>query len=150
LECQIQKDDFAHSKAVTRSNLWLGYALLQLIGIVGSKLSGSPSFSFDQIRKFHCFTTPERLKSQIIQNYIREVVLQSYKLVGSVDLLGNPIGIVENVGSGIKAFLKVTSDEVFGDSQTRGEGVKILGKTVATSTTGTIYIILMINLLDSI
>ncbi|OQR87871.1 hypothetical protein ACHHYP_07939 [Achlya hypogyna] len=136
LECLIQKEDIARSKAMAHSRSWLVNALMQLIGIVGSKLSGSPSFYFSEITKRHCFTTQDRLVSQLIQNYSRDVVMQAYKLVGSIDMLGNPVGLVEDLGSGIKAFLKVTTNEVLGDSQTRGEGVKILGKTVAKSGTG--------------
>ncbi|OQS07593.1 hypothetical protein THRCLA_00403, partial [Thraustotheca clavata] len=136
LECEIQKEDIARSKSMANSRSWLVNALMQLIGIVGSKLSGSPSFYFSSITLHHCFTTQDRLISQIMQKYQRDVVLQAYKLVGSIDMIGNPVGLVEDLGSGIKAFFKVTSDEVMGDSQTRGEGVKILGKTVAKGGTG--------------
>ncbi|KDO18815.1 hypothetical protein SPRG_15914 [Saprolegnia parasitica CBS 223.65] len=136
LECLIQKEDIARSKAMAHSRSWLVNALMQLIGIVGSKLSGSPSFSFSAITKRHCFTTKDRLVSQLVQTYSRDVVMQAYKLVGSIDMLGNPVGLVEDLGSGLKAFLKVTTNEVLGDSQTRGEGVKILGKTVAKTGTG--------------
>ncbi|KAG9415637.1 hypothetical protein AC1031_000020 [Aphanomyces cochlioides] len=133
LEMQIQKDDLA--RPIT-SRSWLVNALNQLVGILGSKISGSPSFHFDSITKRHCFTTQSRLQSQLIQNYTREVVVQAYKLVGSMDLIGNPVGLVGDIGSGFMSFLKVTGDELTGDSKTRGEGVKILGKTVATSATG--------------
>ncbi|KAF0696142.1 Aste57867_13088 [Aphanomyces stellatus] len=133
LEMQIQKDDLARPIA---SRSWLVNALNQLVGILGSKISGSPSFHFDSVTKRHCFTTRSRLQEQLMQNYTRAVVVQAYKLVGSMDLLGNPVGVVGDIGSGILSFLKVTGDELTGDSKTRGEGVKILGKTVATSTTG--------------
>ncbi|RQM11504.1 hypothetical protein B5M09_002137 [Aphanomyces astaci] len=133
LEMQIQKDDLTRP---IQSRSWLINALNQLVGILGSKISGSPTFRFAPITKRHCFTTQSRLQSQLIQNYTREVVVQAYKLVGSMDLLGNPVGLVGDLGSGIISFFKVTGDELTGDSKTRGEGVKILGKTVATSATG--------------
>ncbi|RHY34516.1 hypothetical protein DYB32_000896 [Aphanomyces invadans] len=133
LEMQIQKDDLTRP---LQSRSWLVNALNQLVGILGSKISGSPTFRFAPITKRHCFTTQSRLQWQLVQNYTREVVVQAYKLVGSMDLLGNPVGVVGDIGSGIISFLKVTGDELTGDSKTRGEGVKILGKTVATSATG--------------
>ncbi|KAJ0394778.1 hypothetical protein P43SY_008892 [Pythium insidiosum] len=104
--------------------------ITQVVGLIGSNLSGSPTLSFSEIVIARCFSTKERLQSQLIQNFVRQAVLQAYRFVGSVDIIGDPIGLVEDLGSGVIEFLKITKDEVLGDSQTRGEGVKLLGKTI--------------------
>ncbi|KAF1783297.1 Vacuolar protein sorting-associated protein 13, C-terminal [Phytophthora cactorum] len=55
------------------------------------------------------------------------------KLLEPADIIGNPIGLVEDLGSGVVEFLKITKGELTGDAQTRGEGVKVLGKTIVKS-----------------
>ncbi|KAJ0397743.1 hypothetical protein ATCC90586_008753 [Pythium insidiosum] len=112
--------------------------ITQVVGLIGSNLSGSPTLSFSEIVIARCFSTKERLQSQLIQNFVRQAVLQAYRFVGSVDIIGDPIGLVEDLGSGVIEFLKITKDEVLGDSQTRGEGVKLLGKTIVRTGAGTV------------
>ncbi|KAI9991312.1 hypothetical protein PInf_018993 [Phytophthora infestans] len=107
--------------------------LSQIIGLIGSNLSGSPTFSFSEIVIVRCFSTKQRLQSQLVANYVQQGVMQAYRLVGSADIIGNPIGLVEDLGSGVVEFLKITKGELTGDAQTRGEGVKVLGKTIVKS-----------------
>mmetsp|Transcript_26012 Transcript_26012/g.78204 ORF Transcript_26012/g.78204 Transcript_26012/m.78204 type:complete len:1066 (-) Transcript_26012:86-3283(-) len=45
----------------------------------------------------------------IIAHYRHEVLRQAYKIVGSIDLIGNPIGIVQGVSRGVKALVKESS-----------------------------------------
>ena len=107
--------------------------LSQIIGLVGSNLSGSPTFNFSEIMIVRCFSTKERLRSQLVANYVQQGVMQAYRLVGSADIIGNPIGLVEDLGSGVVEFLKITKGELIGGAHTRGEGVKVLGKTIVKS-----------------
>lgn len=136
LEYSITRKDIVSSTGGGRSVVF-GF-LSQVVGLVGSNLSGSPTLSFSEIVIARCFSTKQRLQNQLIQNYIRQGVLQAYRLVGSADIIGNPIGLVEDLGSGVLQFLKITKGEVLGDSQTRGEGVKVLGKTIVKSGASTV------------
>lgn len=137
LEYSITRKDIVSSTGGNGRSVIFGF-LSQVIGLVGSNLSGSPTLSFNEIMIARCFSTKQRLQNQLMQNYIRQGVLQAYRLVGSADIIGNPIGLVEDLGSGVMQFLKITKGEVLGDSQTRGEGVKVLGKTIVKSGASTV------------
>ncbi|KAL4145620.1 hypothetical protein PRNP1_013287 [Phytophthora ramorum] len=131
LEYSITRKDIVTSTGGGHSVIF-GF-LSQIIGLIGSNLSGSPTFSFSEIVIVRCFSTKQRLQSQLIANYVQQGVMQAYRLVGSADIIGNPIGLVEDLGSGVVEFLKITKGELTGDAQTRGEGVKVLGKTIVKS-----------------
>ena len=104
--------------------------IMSLLSILGSNLSGSPSLRFNEIVIHQCFTSSTSLFSQLEQSYTRQAVMQAYRVLGSTDLLGDPIGIVENLGSGVAQFFRITKGEVMGDTATRGEGFMVLGKTL--------------------
>ncbi|ETO77436.1 hypothetical protein F442_07368 [Phytophthora nicotianae P10297] len=131
LEYSITRKDIVSSTGGGHSVIF-GF-LSQIIGLIGSNLSGSPTFSFSEIVIVRCFSTKQRLQSQLVANYVQQGVMQAYRLVGSADIIGNPIGLVEDLGSGVVEFLKITKGELTGDAQTRGEGVKVLGKTIVKS-----------------
>jgi len=131
LEYSITRKDIVTSTGGGHSMIF-GF-LSQIIGLVGSNLSGSPTFSFSEIVIVRCFSTKQRLQSQLVANYVQQGVMQAYRLFGSADIIGNPIGLVEDLGSGVVEFLKITKGELTGDAQTRGEGVKVLGKTIVKS-----------------
>lgn len=137
LEYSITRKDIVSSTGGNGRSVIFGF-LSQVIGLVGSNLSGSPTLSFNEIVISRCFSTKQRLQNQLMQNYIRQGVMQAYRLVGSADIIGNPIGLVEDLGSGVMQFFKITKGEVLGDSQTRGEGVKVLGKTIVKSGASTV------------
>ncbi len=40
----------------------------------------------------------------IVQHYIRQGIKEAYKVVGSVEFLGNPVGLVNNIGDGMIDF----------------------------------------------
>ncbi|CAH0521643.1 unnamed protein product [Peronospora belbahrii] len=132
LEYSITRKDIVSSTGGGHSVIF-GF-LSQIIGLVGSNLSGSPTFNFSEIVIVRCLSTKQRLQNQLIANYVQQGILQAYRLVGSADIIGNPIGLVEDLGSGVVEFLKITKGELTtGDAQTRGEGVKVLGKTIVKS-----------------
>ncbi|KAH9104923.1 hypothetical protein AeMF1_019123 [Aphanomyces euteiches] len=53
---------------------------------------------------FHCFTSISLLVSSIRQHYTTQSLRQIYSLIGSAEILGNPLGLVSNLGSGVKDF----------------------------------------------
>jgi len=42
--------------------------------------------------------------SSVRKHYKAQLVQQLYKLVGSFEFLGNPVGLVNNLGTGVKDF----------------------------------------------
>lgn len=50
------------------------------------------------------FLSPLELFQRIGNHYIKQVLSQLYKILGAVAILGNPMGLLDSVGSGVRAF----------------------------------------------
>eukprot|EP01105_Mastigella_eilhardi_P015216 TRINITY_DN3464_c0_g1_i3.p1 TRINITY_DN3464_c0_g1~~TRINITY_DN3464_c0_g1_i3.p1 ORF type:complete len:3177 (-),score=766.16 TRINITY_DN3464_c0_g1_i3:378-9125(-) len=50
------------------------------------------------------FCSQERLTAIITQHYVKQLVAEAYKLVGSTEILGNPVGLFGNLGTGVTDF----------------------------------------------
>lgn len=90
---------------ITR-NPKVGFGVLKALTSIGSafvNFSNSP-LRFRELLIHHSFQNFQSMISQISKNYIRQGILQFYKILGSVDLLGNPIGFVDKVGVGVVEF----------------------------------------------
>lgn len=62
------------------------------------------SLNLNALHIYHSFTTRAFMFSTIQQHYVFQGILQIYALVGAADILGNPIGLVTNLGTGVKDF----------------------------------------------
>ena len=62
------------------------------------------SFSDPYIRH-HPFETSAFMLTDIIQHYTQELKGQATKILGSVDFLGNPMGLVNDVTEGISGLI---------------------------------------------
>ena len=89
------------------------------------------------------------LFSRLSSHYVRQLLRKFYKVVGSAALLGNPVGLFESVGSGVKAFFYEPiqglskGPEEFFDGLGRGAKTFLLNTTYgiansASKITGTI------------
>lgn len=76
------------------------YVLLKsnLVNIDGASLN------LNALHIFHSFTTRAFMFSAVQQHYTFQGILQIYALVGAADILGNPLGLVTNLGTGVKDF----------------------------------------------
>jgi hypothetical protein len=77
----------------------IGYTLFSNI----ASISDSP-LNFKELILTHTYSNPDTLVDLIIRNFASQGVLQFYKLIGSSDMLGNPVGFVNKLGSGIYEF----------------------------------------------
>lgn len=50
------------------------------------------------------FLSPQELLQRLGNHYLRQILGQLYKILGSITILGNPVGLLDSVGSGMKAF----------------------------------------------
>ena len=100
----------------------------KLIGTVGNiiaRISDSPLI-FKSIQKKNLFNNIYRISNILKSNYIKQGILQMYKFLGSSDLIGNPIGFIDNVETGLydlvnepkKGFSKGVTQ--FGKGMARG------------------------------
>lgn len=83
-----------------------GFGVLVLLSNFGSALanvSESPLY-FKAVIFEHLFQTTSNLTWLMLKNYTRQGLFQFYKVIGSSDLLGNPIGLIDKLGSGVLEF----------------------------------------------
>ena len=68
------------------------------------KISDSPlSFNSKEIRDI--YIDMNLIISLLIKQYTTETILQIYKILGSTDLIGNPINLIEKIGNGFSEFV---------------------------------------------
>ena len=115
--------------------------------ILYSILAGAASISdsslrFKELILIDSFITTDMLVNQIQKNYTRQGILQVYKLIGSSDLIGNPIGLVDKLGTGVFEFFSEPKkgllqgpEEFVGGV---GKGVKSLVTNVVSGSMGSV------------
>ena len=77
----------------------IGYTIMSNVASV----SDSP-LKFKELIITHMYTSPENLINVIQRNFTRQGIAQFYKLIGSSDMLGNPVGFVNKLGTGVYEF----------------------------------------------
>ena len=50
------------------------------------------------------FKTNAELTTMLSSHYLNSILWQLYKIVGSLELVGNPLGLVSSLGTGVKDF----------------------------------------------
>lgn len=61
----------------------------------------SARIKFNSIKAHHIFLTAEAVVNMFIKHYTRQFWTQLYKIIGSVELLGSPVSVIGNLGTGI-------------------------------------------------
>ena len=52
----------------------------------------------------HGYGSSTELSQKIVSHYVSKVLTQVYKILLSIDMLGNPVGLLGDVGSGVVSF----------------------------------------------
>ena len=84
-----------------------GFGILNLMYTLLSgvaSISNSP-LSFKELIILDVFASQDALVSQITKNYSQQAFFQFYKLLGSSDIIGNPVGLVDKLGTGVFEFV---------------------------------------------
>eukprot|EP00347_Sterkiella_histriomuscorum_P017164 403350423 len=84
-----------------------GFGVLNLFYTVFANvanISNSP-LSFNELIMTDMFVSEDILVNQVGKNYARQAVMQFYKLIGSSDIIGNPVGLVNKLGTGVFEFV---------------------------------------------
>lgn len=121
------------------------FGVMSLLGSVGSafiNISDS-TLHFSSVIVCDSFQTPSAISQLVVRNYIKQGLLQFYKLLGSSDLIGNPIGLIDKLGTGVFEFF---SEPVKGLMQASpkkfakglGRGVKSLVSGVLSGSFGSV------------
>eukprot|EP01132_Coremiostelium_polycephalum_P003734 gene3734-4653_t len=84
----------------------------------------------NQFRLTHAFGSNEELITPIIRHYLTEGLSEIYKILGTFNFLGNPVGLFTNFGIGFKEFFTKTGRGLVGNNFRSGisQGSKSLGK----------------------
>ncbi|OMJ94539.1 hypothetical protein SteCoe_2326 [Stentor coeruleus] len=98
---------FTKSMKPIKVSLNLGSGILRILGSIGgafTNISQAP-MKFNEVLITHGFQTTANLTSVLLKNYTRQAILQIYKILGSSDLLGNPLGLIDKLGTGVFEFV---------------------------------------------
>jgi len=97
----------------------------------------SPVFVFKATHYEHYFGSSAVLYTQLVSKLAKQALLQvSYKVFGSLELLGNPLSLLEDLNSGVSDFVSLTAEEVTGRKNFRGAGVQSLALSVVGGSFG--------------
>ena len=64
-------------------------------------------YGVDSFVKLHLFETTDFLLESIRLHYTKELKSQAAKILGSVDFLGNPLGLFSDVAEGMSGLLEL-------------------------------------------
>ncbi|GMI02432.1 hypothetical protein TrLO_g24, partial [Triparma laevis f. longispina] len=117
--------------------------LTWLTNIAGSFAHISPTFSFAVLDIPNHFGQLDMLFSNIARHYQSRLLYQSYKLLGSIHLLGDPFSLLNSITTGALKFFTITRDEVLAKgSKGFGGGVKSLLQGVVGGTSKSTTLVL--------
>ena len=79
------------------------FATVKALGVVITNIDRAP-ICLNALMLERPFASQSELVSSIRKHYRAQLLHQLYKLVGSFEFLGNPVGLVSNLGTGMKDF----------------------------------------------
>ncbi|KAG2373405.1 hypothetical protein C9374_012144 [Naegleria lovaniensis] len=77
--------------------------LFKTLGVTFTRIDNAP-MKFNSLILSHPFMTFNALMDKIKKHYIRQATVQFYKILGSLDIIGNPIGLFSDIGTGVVDF----------------------------------------------
>jgi len=83
-----------------------GFGAFKLIfNVLGSLMDISDTpLKFKKQKLKNEFSTMEQLIGSVIMSYVKSGILQAYKIFGSIDLIGNPVSLVDTLWNGVWRF----------------------------------------------
>jgi len=116
-----------------------GGTLWSMLAVVGGSVAHvSPTFIFNELIVRHSFGPGRDLAKAVAQSLFRQGAAQGYKVVGSMEMLGDPVTLVAGMGTGVYHFFRKTGADLLGASETTGEGLKDLLQGVVGGAFGSV------------
>jgi hypothetical protein len=78
--------------------------ILISIGNAFLNVTDAPLY-FDSVELFHTFESPKSLLNAIMNIYTHKFLFQTYKLIGSSDMIGNPLSLIDKISTGVNDIL---------------------------------------------
>lgn len=84
-----------------------GFGILNLFYSVLANVASisNSNLSFSELVMTDLFVSKDVLMNTLVKNYSRQAIMQFYKLIGSSDIIGNPVGLVNKLGTGVYEFV---------------------------------------------
>jgi len=87
-----------------KSSVMLFFSMVGDVALdITSSIADAP-ISFPVYKRNTIFETENEVNKRMRQHYLYAALTQLYKIVGSLELVGNPIGLVSSLGTGVKDF----------------------------------------------
>jgi hypothetical protein len=99
--------------------------IVKVLGTLGNaiaRISDSP-LRFSELILQNCFADAGRYTQILQKHYVKQGIVQFYKILGSSDLIGNPIGLVDRLGTGMLEFFNEPRKGFLQGPKQFGEGV---------------------------
>ena len=78
-------------------------SIIYTVGTSIANISDAP-LNYQELIISHTFSSLGNIRSLLTKKYIRHSIMQMHRIIGSSDLIGNPIGLVDKLGSGVFEF----------------------------------------------
>ena len=93
------------------------------------------SFTFKEVYVLDAFQSIPTLTSMLGRQYLKQAIIQFYKVLGSIDLIGNPINLIGKLGTGVYEFFAEPAKGLVGGPKSFAKG---LGKGVQSLVSGVV------------
>eukprot|EP01084_Bolivina_argentea_P112627 200861_1 len=104
-----EEDDFPDDEGFLSSPL-MGGAIVEVLKSLGDTFANaSPTFSFPTIEISNYFGTASDFVSKLLLILMTQTVKQSFNIVGSIDLLGDPLTLCRRYVGGVSGFVGMAS-----------------------------------------
>ena len=98
----LDLDPAALDEAVASGLETLGSSFVHFFASIARSFAQlSPTFVFNELLLTHYFGSPSELSRMMYMSMRQQAVTQSYKVLGSMDILGNPISLLHKMGNGV-------------------------------------------------
>jgi vacuolar protein sorting-associated protein 13A/C len=74
--------------------------LLSILSMASGNISEAP-LKFNSLLLEHPIVSSGTLKDRVIGHYTQQAIVQVHKILGSIDMLGNPVGLFNTMGEGV-------------------------------------------------
>lgn len=74
--------------------------LLSILSMASGNISDAP-LKFNSLLLEHPIVDADTLKNRVIGHYTQQAIVQVHRILGSIDMLGNPVGLFNTMGEGV-------------------------------------------------
>lgn len=120
-----EEDD--HEAQLRKLSVGLWGPLRAFAGFVsrlgGSVAEASPRFALSRCSLAHVGGSINIVQGAVLKHYQQQLIVQSAQAIGSLQVLGDPANLVEDISGGVLKFMQKTGEELSGVRKGVGSGV---------------------------